>query len=201
VAEPQRDTSHPGFREGRDALLDATLRVVARDGFDGLTYRAVAKEAGTTHGLVSYHFGSREALVHEAAAKASRQAVDGAALMPEGAAPEDFVRDLSASVERDLHTHLFQYEMALQSRRRPDLGREIAALYEEYFDITRQALRRMGIAEATPALARFVFAAIDGIVLQHVVRADPQRTDEAVAVLHGFLRGLIGAPEPPLTFG
>ncbi|WP_416979825.1 TetR family transcriptional regulator [Streptomyces sp. T028] len=46
-----------GYGEGRDALLIAAVRVVARDGLRKLTYRAVAAEAGVTHGLVAHHFG------------------------------------------------------------------------------------------------------------------------------------------------
>lgn len=187
MSEPE--IARPGFREGREALLNATIRVVARDGFDGLTYRAVGKESGTTHGLVSYHFGNREALVHEAAAEALRRAIDSAELVPEGDDPEEFARDISTSMERDIDTHMFQYEITLQARRRPDLGREMRALYEQYCDITLEALRRMGI-DATPALARMVFAAVDGIVLQQIVSRDPSQTDEAIAELHEMLRTL-----------
>jgi AcrR family transcriptional regulator len=189
MADPDREAVHPGFNEGREALLDATVRVVARDGFDGLTYRAVGKEAGTTHGLVSYHFGSREALIHEAAVKASRMATESAALLPGNGAPEDFLRDLSDSVERDLDSHMFQYEITLQARRRPEIGREMQALYEQYCEVTLRALGEMGI-DATPAQARLVFAAIDGIVLQQVVSQDRRQTDEAVAALRDLLRTL-----------
>jgi DNA-binding transcriptional regulator YbjK len=35
----------PRYGEGRRALLDAAIRVVARQGLRGLTYRAVGKEA------------------------------------------------------------------------------------------------------------------------------------------------------------
>lgn len=181
--------ARPEFGEGRDALLNATMRIVARDGFDGLTYRAVGEESGTTHGLVSYYFGNREALIHEAAVKAGRRAVESAALIPRGDVPEEFVRDLSSSMERDLDTHMFQYEMALQARRRPELGREMKVLYRQYCEITLKALRRMGI-DATPALARLVFAAVDGIVLQQLVSQDTRETDEAVAELHSLLRVL-----------
>src|SRR3954469_5294473 len=56
----------PGHGERRAALLSAAVRVLDRDGMRGLTYRAVAQEAGVSHGLVRHHFGSRDALIHEA---------------------------------------------------------------------------------------------------------------------------------------
>ena len=51
------------------------LSAVAKYGFAGLTYRAVAAEAGVTHGLVSYHFGSLDAMISEALALAADEAI------------------------------------------------------------------------------------------------------------------------------
>lgn len=47
----------------RDQLLDATGRVVRRDGTNGLTLDAVAAEAGVSKGGLLYHFETKEALV------------------------------------------------------------------------------------------------------------------------------------------
>jgi TetR/AcrR family transcriptional regulator, regulator of biofilm formation and stress response len=57
------ESGRPGYNEGREALLEATVRVVAEHGLRGLTYRRVAEAAQTTHALVSYHFGSWDALI------------------------------------------------------------------------------------------------------------------------------------------
>lgn len=46
-----------------EALLDATERILARDGAAGLSTRRIAAEAGQTHGLIRYHFGSVEELL------------------------------------------------------------------------------------------------------------------------------------------
>ena len=40
----------------RDALPDAVERLMLRDGYAAVTYRAVAAEAGVTSGLVQYYF-------------------------------------------------------------------------------------------------------------------------------------------------
>ena len=56
----------------RRALLDATLRLVARDGPQAATHRAVAAEAGVPLAATTYYFASRDDLV----ASALRQAVD-----------------------------------------------------------------------------------------------------------------------------
>ena len=46
------------YDEGREALLQAAVRVVADKGLRGLTFRAVAEEAGVNNTLVVHHFGS-----------------------------------------------------------------------------------------------------------------------------------------------
>jgi len=51
---------------GREAILEATLRVIEARGADAVTHRAVAAEAGVSPALTTYHFASKEALVAEA---------------------------------------------------------------------------------------------------------------------------------------
>ncbi len=175
---------------GRLALLDAAVEVVARDGLDGVSYRSVAEEAGATAGLVFYHFGSRESLILEAAMMAGRRAVAHAIPVGEDEGLDTFLADLSGSAERDLHDHVFQYEMAFNSRRRPEVAERMAELYAFYGEETERALAALAPGEVTPALARLVFAAIDGLVLQQVVFDDPARTDGGVRALRRALAAL-----------
>jgi AcrR family transcriptional regulator len=175
---------------GRLALLDAAVHVVARDGLDGVSYRSVAQAAGTTAGLVFYHFGSREALILEAATRAGRRAVANALPIDEDGDLDTFLDDLSSSAERDLDDHAFQYEMAFNSRRRPDVAERMAELYTFYCEETERALAALAPDKVSPALARLVFAAIDGLVLQQLVFDDPARTDGGVRALRRALRAL-----------
>src|SRR3984893_8151231 len=52
----------------RDALLQAAERVLERDGLQGLTLRAVAREAGVSHAAPTHHFGDLAGLLSELAA-------------------------------------------------------------------------------------------------------------------------------------
>ncbi len=47
----------------REQLLRAAYRVAARDGIGRLTIRALAAEAGVSHGLVLFYFGRKDRLV------------------------------------------------------------------------------------------------------------------------------------------
>jgi AcrR family transcriptional regulator len=52
-------------KETRLLLLDATLRVLDRDGIDAVTLRAVASELGVSAPAVYWHFEDKEALMTE----------------------------------------------------------------------------------------------------------------------------------------
>src|SRR5258708_36291675 len=51
-----------------EALLKAAEKVLERDGLQGLTLRAVAREAGVSHAAPTHHFGDLTGLVSELAA-------------------------------------------------------------------------------------------------------------------------------------
>lgn len=176
------------YGEGREALLNAAVRVVARGGLRRLTYRAVAEEAGTTHGLVVHHFGSRDALIEEALAHAIRSSLNTGALEPGTGRISDFSVGASQMVTADPDVQAFQYELLLEARRRPELLPHLRALYEEYFDATGRELSRMLPEGAGRPLTRLVFAALDGLVLHQLVFGGPDTTDAAVGELHGLLR-------------
>ena len=56
VHKPDRDQPyHHG--DLHEALLQAAKRVAERDGINGLTLRAGAREAGVSHAAPSHHFG------------------------------------------------------------------------------------------------------------------------------------------------
>jgi AcrR family transcriptional regulator len=56
-----------------EALLKAAERVLERGGLQGLTLRAVAREAGVSHAAPTHHFGDLTGLVSELAAIGFRQ--------------------------------------------------------------------------------------------------------------------------------
>ncbi|MFE9097326.1 TetR/AcrR family transcriptional regulator [Streptomyces sp. NPDC007264] len=180
-----------GYGEGREALLKAAVRVVGRRGLRHLTYRAVAEEAGVTHGLVVHHFGSRDALIEEALAYSVRTSLSSSLIEPGTGRPEDFATGLSHMVDSDPDSQAFQYELLLEARRRPRLLTQVRALYDEYFGATRRELSRILPKDADPALCRLVFAALDGLVLYHLTGiGDREDTEAALTELRSLLRRL-----------
>lgn len=158
----------PPRGDGRVALLQAAIRVGAQEGLRGLTLRSVAAEAGVSHGLVRHHFGTRQQLVDEALEHAARRSMITGDLEPGTGDPADFSRALEDIVAEDPELQAFQYEMAMEARRRPGLLATNHAIYEQYREATQRELVRMGLAD-DPALAHAVFAMLDGLVLQKVL--------------------------------
>lgn len=185
---------HPQYRQGREALLDAATHVIAKRGFRGLTYRAVAEEAGVTHGLVSYHFGSRDRLIHETIAHVSAAAMHDSELAPPSGQLEDFAGRLSQLVSTTPDGQAVQFELALEARRRAELLPEIRELYGRYFAVVEETLGRLDV-DASPAMARLIFAAVDGLTLQQLIFDRPEETDEALALLRRLLE-LVGPAGP-----
>jgi len=174
---------------GRQALIEAAVRVVGDGGLRRLTYREVAHEAGVTQGLVSHHFGSRAELVRAALEHASRTSLARSPIEP----PPDRLEDLSAGLARRVAEApgeaAFQFEIALEARRRADLAPLAVELYDGYLKATANALDAVDVP-GDPDLARLVFAAIDGLAFRQLVTGDPAGTTRSLAILHDMLAAI-----------
>jgi AcrR family transcriptional regulator len=173
-------------RNGYWALLRAVPRTVARVGFRGLTYRALAAEAGVTYGLISYHFGTREALIEDAAKLAVEEAIVGSTLVPESGKLDDFAGGLPRLIRENAAAQAFQFDLVTESMRNEKLHPPVVKLYSRYIDAVEEALREFGV-EDDPALARLVFAALDGLTLQQFIFEDEAQTEAAIARLRELI--------------
>lgn len=80
----------------RSQILDATLRVVARDGYAGLTMEVIAKEAGVTRTPLYAIFGDLDTLLRAAADEGEARA--------RAAIPEELLIDLGKARPDDVLT-------------------------------------------------------------------------------------------------
>jgi AcrR family transcriptional regulator len=142
---------------------------------------------------VYHHFGSRDRLIAEALERAGERSLGTGDLEPGTGRPEDFSRDLERLVAEDPELQAFQFELALEARRRPELLPTVADLYDEYREATRRELVRMGLPD-DGALAHAVFAMCDGLVLQQVVFGNDQPTEAALHWLRAMIKSL-GTPQ------
>lgn len=178
---------------GRRALLDAAVRVTSQLGLRGLTYRSVANEAGVTHGLVAHHFGSRDALISEALSYFVALSIEESGLASTDPGFDGLANRLAALVSRDPDIQAFQYELILESRRRPELVPLVKEMYKSYEDTISAELAKNGLHD--PHLTDLVFSALDGLVFRQVAFGDQAVTENSIIALRKLLSTYAGVQQ------
>lgn len=176
----------PGYGEGREALLRAAVTVVAGGGLRALTYRAVAEEAGVTHGLVRHHFGSRDALIVAATEYSLSPLLAASGVTGTPGNLQTFARGIPTMIQREQELVAFQYEVMLESVRRPELRPAVQALLDGLRASILEDLRQRGLS-VTAAIGATVTAALDGIVLHGLTLQDPTFVQSALRELRSLL--------------
>jgi hypothetical protein len=74
--------------------------------------------------------------------------------------------------------------MILEARRRPELAGPVAALYESYVDALAAGLEAFGVTAHVRVVARTLFAALDGLVLQYLAGVSREEIAAALEEVH-----------------
>jgi AcrR family transcriptional regulator len=180
----------------RDSIVDAAIRVLAREGSRGLTHRAVDREGGVPTGTTSNYFRSRDELVEGLL----RRVVERLTPTPDdlgrlGALPpgrDSFTQHLRDIVRRllaDRDVTLAWFEMRLEAARRPEVGTLMQQVLVEGFHGDVAYNEAAGLPGGAHEIALFHYA-IDGLVLDRLtVSIDPDTPTDAVVevLMAGFL--------------
>jgi TetR/AcrR family transcriptional regulator, regulator of biofilm formation and stress response len=181
----------------RAAIIEATIRLIGRDGVDGVTHRAVAREAGVSLSSTTYHFASRDEIVSEALRRVAALEIERIARDAEvlaGAEPDvpsisrALAGWLTEQVEGDgLLRVRAGYHLQLEAARRPEL--------QEIHIQWAQAVR--GLAESVLRAAGSPRPRTDADILAAAI--DGMRLDEVTAPRPGFKRRIQPVIERLLT--
>ncbi|ASU82295.1 TetR family transcriptional regulator [Nocardiopsis gilva YIM 90087] len=145
-------------------IIAATERVIAARGVEGLTHRAVAEEAGVPLGATTYHFATKDDLLHAALQSAVERygayLDEWVSLRPELSAEQLAVLLADALMKcfgpwRDQQT--VELEVYLAALHRPALR----PIVDRYTELTTRALANY----TDPLTARAAAAASTGITL------------------------------------
>lgn len=169
----------------KDRLLDAAIEIAGREGLPAVTYRAVAARAGVAHGLVRHHFGSREQLLNEAFRRSADRDSDGSRLGTDTI--EDFASTFVDWVNASWDGALLQFDETTQAIRGGLPIDNIRQHYERYLGKVSQTFDSIGVADPDGRVAALVFAALDGLVLQHLIFRDDLRTENVLDALRDIL--------------
>jgi AcrR family transcriptional regulator len=163
--------------ETRQRIIEATVRVLARDGYAAASVKDIANEAGVAPGLVHYYFKTKEELVAAAVAEGCQPAPWPAAENAIEAAREA-LRTIEEPSDDELQFQALFREMLGTATRneevREALVLSIRAEREKIEAAARAVMAQRGESSLhkAPAVAAVVWAATFGINVQRAL--DPE---------------------------
>ncbi len=174
----------------RRAILDATARVIERDGVAGVSHRAIAREAEVPAASIAYYFAGIDDLLVATLLESVDLLIADVARMRERA-PADgrewaraIAENLALMIDERRARTIAEYELYLLAARRPAL-RPAARRWIEV------ASAQVGEArEVDAGVVKALFAAIDGLLMQALIAAEPPTADDFEPALHFLLRPL-----------
>ena len=189
----------------RAELSEALWRVALRDGFDAVTVRSVAQEAGWSAGALRHYFPDKAEMVLFAvdlvvgmAQDRVRELHEGAGEVPSPEALQEHLEQLlPLDAQRRVESEVWFALVTLArsdfrlARRRQEIDDAIRGSVESAVMVLDQ-VGRLGRGRDQALETRRLHALLDGLVIQ--LTAEPPRltADEARAVLAGHLADLAG---------
>jgi DNA-binding transcriptional regulator YbjK len=168
-----RDEASDGRRArgeaSRQAILDATVRLIAAGGLPSVTHRAVAAEADVSPALTTYHFATLDDLLQATLsslsaagvarlAAAAELAASGALTLAD-AASTFLIEELGSN--RDVFT--VNLELQFAAVRRPAWSAVMTNSYEVFVEL-------IGHYVGDERAARAIFSAAFGFAVLHVIQ-------------------------------
>jgi AcrR family transcriptional regulator len=186
----------------RAQLVDAVFRVVARDGIEAVSVRAVAREAGLSMGSLRHYFATQAELLAFSLGEVERR-------IRARLAGLDTAGDPREVLERVLHQLVplspasrVEHEIWLafvgKAVTEPALHELNARVYDELRDlIHRLVLDALGPGPDADLETERVYALVDGLVLHAALRPGHWTPDRLKTVIRYHLDGFPVRPRPP----
>jgi TetR/AcrR family transcriptional regulator, regulator of biofilm formation and stress response len=191
-------TTQKGQRR-REAILAATLQVIAERGISGVTHRAVATAAAVPLAATTYYFASKDDLLEQALEQVATTEIDRLERRIAETRVEPFTREglvdafsidalEMATPRRQMIVAI--YELFLAAARRPRL-RQIARRWNEaYVRLAEETLRNTGSRDPGRD-AQLLIAVVDGLFVQQLAAPQPDFAGQVIAPLLSRLADLV----------
>lgn len=187
-------------KDRREDLIEATVRVLVRDGVARATTRAIAAEAGVTLGVLHYCFSSQAEMLEEAATRLTdRRAAAAREAFASGtdlrASIADSLRTFWQGVEAAPGEEQAGFELTQHALRHAGFEKVARRQYAHYLKVLNEFLDAAAQAAEvrftvpTPVLARYINALLDGVSMCWLVERDSEHAGEVLDLLTDFLVG------------
>ena len=183
----------------KKSILEAAIRVIAREGITGVTLQQIAIEAGCSYGVVSFHFKSKSRLLLAtlSALLEDYDRVLQRALLKAGPSPASrLLAVLDADFDRGAASRKrIAVWMAFwaEAPRNSSYRRRCAEMKERYVDLVGRIVRELA-ADVRPGpdpdhVTRGLNAMIDGFWLYHqVAGSDPAKRERSRLACRSYLK-------------
>jgi TetR/AcrR family transcriptional repressor of bet genes len=174
----------------RERILAATLEVLKRDGYAGLTTAKVAAASGQNKALIGYHFGSKQGLVaavaRQVADEITAEVLEGVG-EPASAAElvEGVVAGIWRVIKRDERLGRVYFDFASQSVVEPEVARimrEMKANFRATLSSLLGTIDDGPAARDRDAVAVFLIAGVEGLALERLDRGETPELRKARAL-------------------
>ena len=197
VKEAVQDQAAPPRTKSREArrvqLIDATIRTLATRGYARTTLTEVARTAGLSHGLVNFHFDTKEKLLAETLAHLADEYQRNWMQALEAAGP-DPARRLNALIEADFRPDICTPDRLSawcsfwgEAQSRP-IYQQRCGSNDQFYNDTLDALCARMITDhgysGNPArISRVLRVTVEGVWLDMITLSAPYALDEARATV------------------
>jgi AcrR family transcriptional regulator len=202
LTDPRKEASQERSRATVDALVEATARILVREGFDKASTNRIAEVAGVSVGSLYQYFPSKEALVAaviERHRQEIMQVVRGELALAANQPMEQGVRTLVAvavkahRVDPKLHRVLAeQIPRVGRLEKAETFNRENYAIFRAYLESHRDEIRAADLELAAFICVTSIEAVTHNAVLHHKMVSDEAMDaliDEATRLVLGYLTG------------
>ena len=186
-AKPPRKLSRAARRV---QLIEATIEVLAIKGYARVTMSDVATQAGLSHGLVNFHFQSKDLLLAETLTYLADEYVQNWQSALSGSAP-DPASQLDALIRADFRPELCTPQRLAawcafwgEAQSRPLYQEKCGANNAEYVTkLEGLCAALLGPAGNAERVARAIRVASEGLWMDLVTQAEPYSVEEALQTL------------------
>lgn len=186
------DNSKPKYGSGRQRIMEAATEIVLHEGLRGLTFRAVGEQAGVSNSLIVHHFGTRQNLLEETLMWTLEESIGLTQLPLFVNDPEAYVTAFFDLLTAEMPVVVFQYQMILESQRKPMIREPVRMLYEQYVDELVGIIQLSTATKIDEDSGRFIFATLDGLMLQYVAGVERERVESSLLAFWNCLFASFG---------
>jgi AcrR family transcriptional regulator len=201
LTKPRKSASQDRSRATVDALIEATARILVREGFDQASTNRIAEKAGVSVGSLYQYFPSKEALViavierhHREIMQVVRRALAEVATLPMEQAVRKLVTTAVKAHQIDPELHRVLAEQIPRTGKLENVetfNRETYALFRAWLGNHRNEFREVDLDLAAFVCVTSIEALTHTAVLNHAELSDDttrKLVDEATRLVVRYLQ-------------